>query len=127
MDDFAEKISALLSNPESLEKVKSIASMISNNNAETPANDLLDSQAPNKNESPDGLDSLLGNIDPALLLKLTSMLSGGHDKNDPKVHLLTSLRPFLGEERRNSLDTALNLLKFSKIALLFTDGFGKKE
>lgn len=42
----------------------------------------------------------------------------GNPQNDRRSRLLTSLKPYLRENRQHSIDTAINLINVSKIATL---------
>ncbi len=95
MDDFSAKLSEILNDPQSMEKVRRMAENL-----------LGEEDSPTEQpETPAGLD-------PAQLSKVMSILgrlnAGG---NDARSNLLVALRPHLSPERQAKLDTALKLLR----------------
>lgn len=45
----------------------------------------------------------------------------GTSRSDPRTNLLMSLRPYLRENRRRSIDSAVKLLNLSKLSVLLKD------
>lgn len=43
----------------------------------------------------------------------------GSSRNDPRSNLLMSLKPYMRETRRNSIDSAVKLLNLTKLSQLF--------
>ena len=136
MDDLSNKLSELLSNPESLKTIMGLASsfMGAQEEKKEPAPAASEVSIPtfeelkeklqeqkDKEEKSDlpaanPLGALLGGARPDALLQIASHLTGHPDRRDNRVALLLAMRPFLCEERRRSIDTALQLLKFYSIA-----------
>lgn len=56
------------------------------------------------------------NIDPATLMKMTSVINSMNKKDNPGSNLLHSLKPYLRESRKDKLDQYANLLNITKIA-----------
>ena len=56
------------------------------------------------------------NIDPATLMKMTSMINAMNQKDNPGSNLLHSLKPYLRNSRKDKLDQYANLLNITKIA-----------
>lgn len=103
---MSEKISQFLSDPKSMEQLKSLTSLLGNNQAPPPP----------KNNNP---LSALGNLDvsPELLnsiMKIAPLLSS-INKDDNSTRLLNALRPFLSEHRQSKLDESAKMLSLLKI------------
>ena len=68
------------------------------------------------NASPDNSASSNNfNIDVETILKMKSIMNQMNQKNDSRVNLLYSLKPYLRESRKNKLDEYVNLLNVTKI------------
>ena len=92
MDDLSSRISSLLSDPDSMERIRSMAESVlgGGEEPEKPKNDVPD-------------------IDFARLLPMISRLKS--PKNDKRTELLLALRPHLSEMRQNRVDSAIKLLR----------------
>lgn len=102
MDDMREKITALLSDPEGMEKIRSAASALFSDNGKEDEN-----KAEEKGLSlPDGID--MGKI-----MGIASALSDSG--NDERAVLLTALKPHLSPDRRVRVDRAIKLLKIAAV------------
>lgn len=127
MDDFSDKVNALLSDPKSMEKIMSLAGMLSGGGA--PEGDSASEGAPGPEgaASPgfdpgSGVGSDLG-IDPAMLSRIVRAL-GAIKKNDPRIDLLLALRENLSEPRRKKVDEAVQILRLlSLVPMLREEGF----
>lgn len=99
MDDLSEKLSSILSDTESMNRIREMAGQ-------------LLGEEKNKPEIPDGIDiaKIMG-----IIGKMKSM------GNTDREKLLLALRPHLKEERRQRLDTAVRILKLIEIAPLLKD------
>lgn len=115
MDDITEKISQFLNDPNSMEQLKNLTSLLSNNST-TEAAPKPQKSAPPKPTNP---LSALGSADvsPDLLnniIKIAPLLSSAN-KNDSSTRLLNALRPFLSEKRKNKLDESAKMLSLIRI------------
>lgn len=106
-DNIAEKIQSLLSDEESMQQIKELASMFSGGAGETALS------LPEGNPDGGGDEKNPLPINPAALMQLVGALSAS-DKN---CDLLNALRPHLRAERRQKLDRAVKLLKLYNIFL----------
>jgi hypothetical protein len=108
MDDLTGKINELLSDPESMEKIKNLASMFASTSGGGGA-------APSEQESHDegkgggGVDSGFP-FDPQMLMKLKSAMDLMR-KDDPRVDFLAALKPNLSDDRRKKVDEAIHILR----------------
>ena len=106
-DELSARIGEILSSPEQMRQIQSLASMLGLGNDPQPA------QPP---EPEPGLD-------PAMLSTITGAISkmGSMGKDDPSVTLLLALRPLLGETRQHRVDEAAKLLKLAKMLPLLRE------
>ena len=112
MEDFAGKISEILSDEESMKQLGEIAQMLgfSPDGGSTPA--------PSAN-LPDSGD-MGGMPDIGALMGLAGKLreAGGNDDN---VNFLIALRPLLSEEKRPKIDRAVKILKIINLLPILKD------
>ena len=135
-DDFSDKLNSVLSNPDAMGQIMSIARSLTGESAEssTPEQDS-DSALPASLPSPppdlSGLFSMLGgltgggsggsgdllsNLDPRILQIGMRILSEYNQSDDRNAALLAALKPFLKEERASKIDRAVQIAKLSRIA-----------
>ena len=103
MDDISEKLSALLSDPEGMNRIKSMAESLLGSREEAPTK---------KKDEPD--------IDVGALTGILKKMKGG-GVNDPRINLLLALRPNLSAERRERVDGAIKILKLIELAPMLKD------
>ena len=104
MDDLSEKLSALLSDPEGMERVRAMAEGL-----------LGTSPTKEKESSPDLGDIVIGAI---------TRIMGLINKNrgdDSRVRLLMALKPNLSPERQGRVDSAVKILKLIELAPLLKE------
>ena len=101
MDDIAAKLSELLSDPEGLEQMKSLANTFLNGSRDEHASE----PAHKKEEAPFDMPD----IDVGMLMKLAGMFKNSAD--DDRSRLLLSLKPHLSTERQERVDQAVKILK----------------
>lgn len=61
------------------------------------------------------------------IMKLKGMYDSAMNASDPRVTLLTALRPYLSESRVKNLDVCIKFLRFYKIAGMLKDADILKE
>ena len=112
MEDFAGKISEILSDEESMKQLSEIAQMLgfSPDGGPPPAQ---------VNSLPDSTD-MGGMPDIGALMGLAVRLkdAGGNDDN---VNFLIALRPLLSEEKRPKIDRAVKILKIINLLPILKD------
>lgn len=118
MEDMAGKISELLSNPEGMEKIKSVAaSLFSGGSSENSENLRGKSDVSENTDSSEtnesGGFSLPDGIDPMKIMSMISLLN--NPKSDKRTGLLLALKPHLTEERQQRVDKAVKLLKIISV------------
>ena len=105
MDDISEKISALLSDPDGMERIKEMAqSLLGGSKTEEPA--------PNTANE--------GDIDIGALTRMLSLMKNTKG-DDSRVKLLLALKPNLSPERQSRVDSAIRILKLIEIAPMLKD------
>ena len=112
MDDISGKISELLSDPQALQQIMSLTSLLGGGGDDEPEPKPLPPPKKDQNSS-----SGFPNISSDRMetgMKLMPVLSGLKQEDDT-TRLLRSLRPFLGEERQQKLDEATKMLQLLKM------------
>jgi hypothetical protein len=108
-NDFSEKISALLSDPDALSKIMSVAGSLG-----------LASPPPQKSEhiAPHDeykADAVLKNLSSASPAGKSASLSDTAKSISQSRALLQALKPYLSEERCARIDKILNMMKIAEI------------
>lgn len=123
--DFEDTLSAILSNPEAMGQIMSLAKSLGGNQQSqaAPSPSQQDEERQEEGSSPPQLEDLFslfsGNIDPSMLTMLSGIMKEyGSGQEDQNLALLAALRPFLKEKRQAKIDQAIKLAKFSRIARL---------
>ena len=123
MDDLNDKLTRLLSSPDSLSKIQSMMAALGGETAPpVPA-------APEKAE-PIAVETGGGLPDLATLAKLAPLLSN-MGREDEETRLLWALRPYVHGPREQRLEEAVRLLRLTKLLPLLQESGGllggKKE
>lgn len=107
MDDLADKIGEFLKDPDALEQIMGLGSMLGiGPDANKSESNEKDS---GQTDNPDFPDDIMGTI-----LKLMPILTS-MNKEDNNTRLLNALRPFLKEEKRKKIDEAIKIMQILKI------------
>ena len=104
------------------EMMQNFSSMMNNNNTNNNnstenSNNNINSSSENNNSSNNNFD--FSNIDINTIMKMNSVMEKLNDNNDPRKNLLSSLKPYLRDSKKEKLDQYANLLNVAKIADLF--------
>ena len=103
MEDIQEKLSALLSDPDGMNKIKTIAeSLFNGDDAKKTPTPEPDTPQSSDFSLPDGFDI-------SKIMGLMSVFNS--NRNDRRSELLLALKPHLSVERREKVDKAVKLLK----------------
>ena len=94
MDDLQEKLNAVLSDPETMEKIMSLAGQMGQQGVEAPA---------------------MGGIDPAMLQKISALAAQGSIDKDQQG-LLRALGPYLSDRRIAKLERAMRAARMAGVA-----------
>ena len=98
--DFQEKLKTLLSDPESLGRIMSVASELGLNRQETA--------------QPEPTESRTTPTETASVTPRPMLPTG-----DPRINLLCSLKPLVREEKRDRLDALTQMLAFASVMKQF--------
>ncbi len=117
MGEFEEKLNAILSNPEAMAQVASLAQSLGQSQEH--------SEAPPSPAPSSGGEGLFG-LDPALLQKVLPLLTELNDsRTGEREQLLYALRPFLKESRRDKVDQALRAARILSLGKRFLGRLGE--
>lgn len=129
MSNAIDMLKDMLNSPDAGEKIGSILSALGggsdeNENPEAALPDLssiasmLTSTGDKKKaeKSPDLTDLPIANI-----MKIATAYQKLSKEDDPRINLLSALRPYMRHGRQNSVDTAIKLLGLLKLAPLLGD------
>ena len=97
MDEINDKLSKILNDPESMEKVRQMAESILGE--EESAAD----------------DTPLPDMDPAIISKIAGIIQKFNTGGDTRSALLLALKPLVSKRRQKKVDTAIKLLRLIDI------------
>lgn len=128
MDDLNDKITRLLSDPNSMAKIQGMMAALGGGDTPAPSETpptpppvaAPQPSAPAPSLSLDGLPDL------SMLSKLAPLM-GAFSKEDDDTRLLQALRPYLHGEREQKLDDTMKMLRLTKLLPLLQEQgiFGK--
>ena len=130
MADLEDKLNAILSSPESMQKVAQLAQMLSAQNGGAvqqppPPAPPPPPHAPDAPPDASALSALLGGMDLNMISRLLPLMQEMNSpRNDERAALLHALQPFLKPERRDKVDTALRLARLLHVGKSFFKSFG---
>lgn len=130
MSDFEDKLQSILSNPEAMGQIMSLAQSITGGSQETapPFEPEDPSRSPTGDIPSSGdLFSVLGNLDPRLIQFGMRLIAEYNSNDSQKQALLTALRPFIREERYAKVDKAVQVAKLAHVIRIALDAFRKGE
>lgn len=107
MDDLTAKLSELLNDPESMNRVKQMAESILGENSQNS------SSVSTENESPIGPNEM------KMMMNLVGKFKS--TANDSRTNLLTALKPHLSEPRQEKVETAIKILKVLELLPLIKE------
>lgn len=104
MDDLNEKLSALLNDPEGMNRIKSMAENLLGTKAEEP-----------QKNAADDFDIDIGALT-GILKKMK-----GNGVTDSRINLLLALKPNLSKEKQAKVDSAIKILRLIELAPFLKD------
>lgn len=129
MSDFEDKLQSILSNPEAMGQIMSLAQSITGGSQE--AEDAPESEefpfSTSGEQTSGDLFSMLGNLDPRLLQIGMQLISEYNSNDNQKTALLTALQPFVREERYAKVDKAIQIAKLAHVIRIALDAFRKGD
>ena len=103
-DDFQDKLNRVLSNPELMKTIASLAGNMGNSY-----------QTPVSNENVDLQQNFQDRETPSELVNIMNNLGDG---NDSRINLLYALKPYMSSGRASHMDMAIKLLRLTKLTTL---------
>lgn len=103
-DDFQDKLNSILSNPEMMKTISALANSLGH-------------QSESASEPVDDFSVVEGSTAP----DLSSVISGLDLASDSRINLLNALRPYMRSNRAAHMDTAIRILKLTKLTSLLKD------
>lgn len=129
-NDIGSAIGKLLEDPETLSRLMSVAGGImegmKQEQGEAPHSETGERAASDGSEPHTEAFSRQDSINTADTAKLITSLLGGikPNANDPRCALLYALKPYLGKQRAERIDTLVKALGVSELASGFLNGSG---
>ena len=99
MDDLNQKLSQILNDPESMNRVREMAEDILGENP--------------KPKPKDDISDFINDSDLVNVMSLVTRLNS--NSNDSRSTLLTALKPHLSEPKREKVDTAIKILRLLEL------------
>ena len=87
--------------------------------------DLMQSLSGSPNQESENKEGQMPDV--GKIMKLKSMYDSAMSSNDPRVTLLSALRPYLSDSRVKNLDVCIKFLRFYMIAGMLKDSDILKE
>ena len=136
MSELEDKLSAILSNPDAMNQILTLAHSLGSGAKQDPPPAASDSEQAQETEpsappqaqaAPGGdLFSALGSLDPRLIQLAMRLLSEYQSNDDERAALLNALRPFVKKERYAKLDKAIRISKLTRLIRITLDSFQSK-
>ena len=124
MSEFDDKLNALLSDPDSMAQIMQLAQSLSGGGGPAASASPPSPPPPPPPAGGDPLSSLLGGMDPKLLMRLLPLIQElGRDSDSNARQLLTALRPYLRPERQDRVERALQLARLIHLGKQFLSGW----
>ena len=126
MDDLNEKLTRLLSDPNSMAKIQGMMAALGGTDTPAPPAAPAAPPQPAPPQPPPPSAPLDGLPDLSMLAKLAPLM-GAFGKEDDDTRLLQALRPYLRGEREQKLDETMKMLRLTKLLPLLQEQgiFGK--
>ncbi|MBQ4316720.1 MAG: hypothetical protein IJC20_00585 [Clostridia bacterium] len=106
--DFSEKLKKVLSDPEAMSKITAIASSLGASSPQQNAEEKVGASEPEPQISPTIPPSAPSDALPALM-------QGFSMSSDPRISLLSSIKPLLREEKREKIDALTRALALASM------------
>jgi hypothetical protein len=131
MSELDDKLNQILSNPDTMNQIMSIANSLSAGGSGNASSSAEPTAPEPSGGTPDlsALTSLLGSssgVDPKLMSTLSQLMEEYAKPEDEKAALLQALKPFLREERSARVDRLIQLTRLSRVVRLALQLFRKE-
>lgn len=114
MAELEDQINQILSSPEAMEQIMSIAGALGGGAFGGQSASGQKEEPPSASQENDLFGSLLDGLDFGMITKIMELMSSMKQPNE-KEQLLEALRPFLREERAGQLDKAIQGARMSRV------------
>ena len=105
MSELFSKFSSMMSEGNIPDEMKKVLSSISSNNSD--------------NDKSNNSESSNQSINFETLMQMKSIFDKVNNSNDPRANLLTSLKPYLKDSRKEKVDQYIRLFGMSKVIEMF--------
>ena len=119
MSELEDKLNQILSSPEDMEKIMSMARSLSDSGGTGEQNEAKSGSLPDLGS----LSSLLGNLDPKLIQLFGKVMGEYSSPGNDKSALISAIKPYLKEDRRDKIDKAAEIAKMARLARAALSGF----
>lgn len=132
MNDFEDKLNAILSDPGAMSQIMGLARSMAGDSASQKAAGQAP-EHPTSKETPREDDAgrtadLFGQLDPGLIARLLPLLTeSGRTGEDERMQLLYALRPFLKPERRDKIERAAKAARLIRVGKQFLHTLGDQN
>ncbi len=125
LNNKIKQISEMLGQENMPDNVKNLINLLAgsssnNNNEDEPVNTSNPTEDKAQSQPRSEVDD---NIE--MIRKVKTVMDKLNNNNDPRVNLLTAIRPFLNNKRQDKLNSCIKILQMSSIARLMDDSQGK--
>ncbi len=125
MADWQEQLNTILSDPDAMTRIASLAQSLSGASPSDPAPPPQPEQ-PSKADAGAAVPSALKGLDPELLGRLLPLLQQlNRPESGEAADFLRALRPFLSEKRRGKVERAAQLARFIHLGKAFLTEHGE--
>lgn len=131
MADWQEQLNTILSDPDAMAQIASIAQSLSGDGSGAPPPPPPSENSPSEHADAvdvKALQNMLGGLDPELMRRLVPLM---HQMNRPEsseaTALLLALKPFLSEKRRGKVERAAQLARLIHLGKTFLTTQGQED
>ena len=131
MEDIESKISAMLNDPGSMEKIMTMAQSLGlGGNAEKKEENIIENAMPAivNSLTPVGdagnLMRMVANMDPNILNGMSRILHEYSKPEDHRTRLIHALKPYMHESRHGQMDRAVRMIKLAATAKIAMETLG---
>lgn len=115
MSELDDKLNSILSNPQMMQQIMSLAQSMNGPEPQPPAPSQPSQSQPPPSSTPKGGGLLDAPIDPSLLSKIAGLMQRSSIDQD-QAQLLKALKPFLSGKKLQKLERAMHAAKMAGIA-----------
>lgn len=123
MSELEDKLNSLLSDPAGMAQVVQLAQQLSSTMGQSapqpPPNATPGPSPAAPSQSPAGLNSLLGGVDPTVIAKFLPVLQTLTADQSHSTQLLNALKPYLKEEKQAKVERAARLARLITVGKRF--------